>query len=64
MASPPCTGFADMRFKPTRDSSGIERVASGMLSLQSLHEDTKNIRDYQIGTISRRRLTLSAIVCV
>ena len=48
MVSPPRTGFADMRSKPTRDSSGIEVPSSGMLSLQSLHEDTKNIRDFQI----------------
>ena len=41
-----------------------ERVASGVRCLQSLHKDNKNFRDYQIGTISRGRLTLSAIVCV
>lgn len=41
-----------------------ERVASGLRCLQSLHKDNKNFRDYQIGTISSGRLTLSAIVCV
>ena len=41
-----------------------ERVASGLRCLQSLHKDNKNFRDYQIGKISRGRLTLSAIVCV
>lgn len=41
-----------------------ELVASGLRCRQSLHKDNKNFRDYQIGTISRQRLTLSAIVCV
>lgn len=41
-----------------------ERVASGLRCLQSLHKDNKILRDFQICTISRRRLTLSAIGCV
>ena len=41
-----------------------ERVASGLRCRQSLHKDNKILRDFQICTISRRRLTLSAIGCV
>ena len=50
MASPPRTGFADMRFKPTRDSSGIE-VPLLMHCPQSLHKDTKIPSYLQIRTM-------------
>ena len=60
------SGMASIRetsFQARYIKMNVSRPVCSALN-QSLHKDNKNFRDYQIGTISRGRLTLSAIVCV